>query len=149
MLILTASFEGKPADNARHFVEWLENVKGTDALAGVSFGVFGCGNRDWVQTYQRIPTLVDRVLEEHGATRLVERGEGDAASAGFFEAFDQWEKGMWEKLAKVCAPCERASQDRSLRPTAAVRPRWTHKSERLGREDGINGNVACGAPPPA
>ena len=101
MLIVTASVEGQPTDDAKHFVEWLENAKDADASAGVKFGVFGCGNRDWVNTYQRIPTLVDRLLEEHGATRLVDRGEGDASAAEFFESFDNWEKAVWEKLEKV------------------------------------------------
>ena len=100
VLIITASFEGQPADNARRFVDWLEHGA-TGALAGVAFSVFGCGNRDWVQTYQRIPRLVDRVLGERGATRLVEHGEGDAASPDFFADFDEWEKRVWEKLAEV------------------------------------------------
>ena len=60
VLIVTASVEGQPTDDAKHFVEWLENVKGADALAGVKFALFGCGNHDWVMTYQGIPTLVDR-----------------------------------------------------------------------------------------
>ena len=108
VLIITASFEGQPADNAKHFVEWLENTLGAEAFAGVTFGVFGCGNRDWVQTYQRIPALIDRVLAERGAKRLIERGEGDAASADFFSAFDEWEKSTWKRLTAVghivCVP---------------------------------------------
>ena len=78
----------------------MQTLKGS-ALADVQYAVFGCGNRDWVQTYQRVPTLVDRLLGERGAQRLAERGEGDASSPEFFEAFDKWEKGLWEKLAAV------------------------------------------------
>lgn len=59
------------------------------------------GHRDWVKTYQRIPTLVDEQLEKGGATRLVLRGEGDAAGAEFFEAFDAFEATLWETLQKV------------------------------------------------
>ncbi|EED85649.1 predicted protein, partial [Postia placenta Mad-698-R] len=94
VVIITASFEGEPADNAAHFVEWVTNVKGTE-LANVSYAVFGCGNRDWFQTYQRIPKLIDSVLEEHGARRLIEAGAGDASEADFFEAFDDWERKLW------------------------------------------------------
>ncbi len=100
VLIVTASFEGQPADNAKHFVEWLENVNDA-AFTDIKYAVFGCGNKDWVNTYQRIPTLIDRLLSEHGATRLVERGEGDAAAAEFFGAFDRWEKTVWEQLGAV------------------------------------------------
>ena len=91
---------GQPADNAVHFVEWLSALK-ADELSGVSFAVFGCGNRDWVQTYQRIPTLCDKLLADRGGKRLLERGEGDASAAEFFEVFDEWEKAVWEKLGKV------------------------------------------------
>ncbi|KAM5540807.1 hypothetical protein V8D89_005451 [Ganoderma adspersum] len=98
IVIVTASFEGLPADNAGHFVSWLESVKDAGAFADVKFSVFGCGNRDWVNTYQRIPRLVDDALAAGGARRMVERGEGDASGSEFFEAFDKWERGLWEKL---------------------------------------------------
>ncbi|KZT69908.1 cytochrome P450 [Daedalea quercina L-15889] len=99
VVIITASFEGEPADNAAHFVDWLSNLKGEE-LANVRFAVFGCGNRDWVNTYQRIPTLIDARLEERGAQRLVARGAGDASGGDFFETFDEWEAGLWETLSK-------------------------------------------------
>ncbi|PIL35108.1 cytochrome P450 [Ganoderma sinense ZZ0214-1] len=99
IVIVTASFEGLPADNAGHFVSWLENVKEKVAFGDVKFAVFGCGNRDWVNTYQRVPRLIDGALAAHGAKRLVERGEGDASGSEFFEAFDTWEKSLWEKLS--------------------------------------------------
>ncbi|KAH9932778.1 fatty acid hydroxylase [Epithele typhae] len=101
ILIVTASFEGQPADNAKHFVEWLENVNAPTGFVGVQFAVFGCGNRDWTVTYQRIPTLIDRVLAEHGATRLAARGEGDASGPEFFDSFDQWEKATWKALGEA------------------------------------------------
>ena len=82
-------------------MSWLESVKDAGAFADVKFAVFGCGNRDWVNTYQRVPRLVDDALAEHGATRLVERGEGDASGSEFFQSFDKWEKGLWEKLSAV------------------------------------------------
>ena len=68
------------------------------------FAVFGCGNRDWVNTYQRIPALVDATLEAHGAQRLVARGAGDASGGDFFEVFDEWEAGLWGTLSKVGWP---------------------------------------------
>ena len=79
-------------------------MKGADAFAEVKFAVFGCGNRDWVNTYQRIPRLVDECFVAHGAKRLVERGEGDASGSEFFEAFDVWERGLWEQLGEVSYP---------------------------------------------
>ncbi|CDO72208.1 hypothetical protein BN946_scf184970.g60 [Trametes cinnabarina] len=108
LIIVTASYEGEPADNAAHFVEWLTNLQGDHALAAVKFAVFGCGNRDWQKTYQRIPRLIDNTLAQRGATRLTDRGESDAGGADFFEAFDAWEKTLWEKLSKAYSTTESA-----------------------------------------
>ncbi|CAE6373196.1 unnamed protein product [Rhizoctonia solani] len=100
VIIITASFEGEPADNAGHFVEVLVNSTNAKELEGVSFAVFGAGNHDWVHTYQRIPKLIDDTLEKKGAKRLLERGEGDAGGDRFTESFDEWESKLWEALSK-------------------------------------------------
>ncbi|KAJ3553744.1 hypothetical protein NM688_g3453 [Phlebia brevispora] len=99
VVIICASFEGEPADNAAHFVEWLSSLKEQE-LANTRYAVFGCGHHDWVRTYQRIPKLVDRVLEERGGQRLVGRGEGDAGGSELFESFDTWENNLWKVLAE-------------------------------------------------
>ena len=91
---------GQPADNAGQFVEWLINLQG-DELNEVRFAVFGCGNSDWVQTYQRIPTLCDEALGKHGGKRLLERGEGDASQGSFFGVFDEFEADLWKVLSRV------------------------------------------------
>lgn len=68
--IITPSYEGKPADNAKKFVAWLE--AGTpDGLKDVQFAVFGAGNSEWVTTYHRIPKLVDEVMPKLGAKRII------------------------------------------------------------------------------
>ncbi|KAI0631143.1 fatty acid hydroxylase [Trametes polyzona] len=99
LVVVTASFEGEPADNAAHFFEWLQNLKGSE-LSGARFAVFGCGNRDWVRTYQRVPQVIDALLEERGGKRLCERGAGDAQAAEFFQVFDEWEAKLWKALAE-------------------------------------------------
>lgn len=45
IIMIMASYEGQPPDNAAHFVEWLENLGGGKRLEGVRYAVFGCGNR--------------------------------------------------------------------------------------------------------
>jgi cytochrome P450/NADPH-cytochrome P450 reductase len=99
-VIITASFEGQPADNAGRFVEQLSGLKGNE-LDGVSYAVFGCGNRDWALTYQRIPRMIDEQMEARGAKRILERGEGDASGAEFFDSFDAWEEQLWNVLGQV------------------------------------------------
>ncbi|KAG8707689.1 hypothetical protein FRC09_001668 [Ceratobasidium sp. 395] len=99
VVIITASFEGEPADNAGHFVEALSQSSDPD-LKNVSFAVFGAGNRDWAQTYQRIPRLIDSTLEKRGAKRLLERGEADAGGDMFTQSFEEWEEKLWKTLSE-------------------------------------------------
>ncbi|KAI0763071.1 flavoprotein-like protein [Trametes elegans] len=80
LVIVTASFEGGPADNAAHFFEWMQHLQGNE-LEG------------------RIPKTIDKVLEERGSKRLHERGVGDALATEFFEAFDEWEAQLWKTLS--------------------------------------------------
>ncbi|MGE4191678.1 MAG: cytochrome P450 [Thermoanaerobaculia bacterium] len=113
VLVVTASYEGQPTDNARNFVAWLDQL-GPGDLRGVKFGVFGCGNRDWVRTYQAIPKRIDAKLEAAGALRVVERGEADARG-DFFGDFDRWNEMLWGALGSsfgVAAPA--ASGDPKL-----------------------------------
>ncbi|KAG7449852.1 fatty acid hydroxylase [Guyanagaster necrorhizus] len=108
IVIVTASFEGEPADNAAHFVDWLSNLKG-DELRNVSFTVFGCGNSDWVQTYQKIPKLCDELIEKHGGRRLLERGEGDVSLGDFFHVFDEYESKLWKTLSNEYSTTRRTA----------------------------------------
>jgi len=98
-IIVTCSYEGKPADNAQDFVNWVTGLKeGRRELEGVNYLVFGCGHTDWVDTYQRIPRLLDEKLEKAGATRIFERGEANAAG-DFVGDFDSWRERVWKKFA--------------------------------------------------
>ncbi|KAG8758240.1 hypothetical protein FRC12_010064, partial [Ceratobasidium sp. 428] len=100
VIIVTASFEGEPADNAGQFVEVLTTSEALD-LKNVTFAVFGAGNHDWAQTYQRIPRLIDTTMEQKGAKRLLERGEGDAGGDHFVSSFEEWEDKLWKALSEV------------------------------------------------
>lgn len=95
---------GEPADNATRFFNWLQTLpKSAESgpLKGTSFAVFGCGNHEWAATYQRIPRLVDELLENAGAERLYKRGEADVAAVEFFEEWGEWEEILWKELGKV------------------------------------------------
>ena len=95
VVVVTASYEGEPPDNAGQFVKWIEESdKERDesaALEGTSYAVFGCGNHEWAQTFHRIPHLVDDKLSELGAKRLVKLGLADAAGEDMFMSFETWE----------------------------------------------------------
>lgn len=100
VVLVTASYEGQPPDNAGHFVAWLEEqAKSGGSLAKVPYAVFGCGNKDWVQTFHRIPKLVDKCLEEAGGERLVELGLSDVSAGTTFTDFETWEDDtLWPAL---------------------------------------------------
>ncbi|MGO4711395.1 bifunctional cytochrome P450/NADPH--P450 reductase [Bradyrhizobium sp. 2TAF24] len=78
VIIVCASYNGAPPDNATEFVKWISGDLAPDAFANVRYAVFGCGNSDWLATYQSIPRLIDERLAAHGANRACQRGEGDA-----------------------------------------------------------------------
>lgn len=101
VILVSASYNGTPPDNAAAFCAWLSDPQlAPDALRGVNYTVFGAGNREWAATYQAIPKLLDRALEEHGARRLYTRGEGDA-SDDFDGQFQAWYRPLWTKLAEA------------------------------------------------
>ena len=98
VVAITASYDGKPPSNAEAFVRWLESLKGNEAR-NISYAVFGCGHRDWIETFHRIPKLVDGKLEERGGTRLTPLTCTDAADRDMFSDFERWEDEMlWPAL---------------------------------------------------
>ncbi|WRP07690.1 bifunctional cytochrome P450/NADPH--P450 reductase [Rossellomorea aquimaris] len=98
VLIVSASYNGNPPDNADAFVSWLnETEEGT--LNGVRYAVFGCGDHNWATTYQRIPTFIDEQMEQKGAHRLSNTGHGDA-SDDFEGDYEKWSDALWPNLAK-------------------------------------------------
>jgi cytochrome P450/NADPH-cytochrome P450 reductase len=99
VVVVTASYNGQPPDNARAFYKWLANVPEA-SLVGVKYAVFGCGNRDWGSTYQSVPKEIDERLREAGAQAIAERGEADAR-ADFFGDFERWYRGLWGALRKT------------------------------------------------
>ena len=100
VVIVSASYNGTPPDNASAFCQWLQGDLLPAALAGVRYTVFGCGNRDWAATYQAIPTLIDAELAAHGATRIHPRGEGDARD-DFDGQFRSWYGSLWSDIARA------------------------------------------------
>lgn len=98
VIIVTASYNGMPPDNAARFCEWLRQLDaGPAPLRGVRYALFGCGDRNWAATYQAVPKLVDERLAACGATRIAERGEGDAD--GDFDAdFRAWYGPIWSRI---------------------------------------------------
>jgi cytochrome P450/NADPH-cytochrome P450 reductase len=120
VVIVTASYEGKPPDNARQFIAWTEGLT-AGSLRGVKYAVFGCGNRDWARTYQTVPKFIDEKLAEAGAERLVERGEANARG-DFFGDFDRWYDGFWQRIGAAFGQEARELAPMPLLELAFVEP---------------------------
>lgn len=101
IVIITASYEGQPPDNAAHFCNWLTSPGDHSGFEGLNYAVFGCGHSDWSATFQRIPTLIDDMFEKKQAKRITPRGFADAAKGDIFNDFDQWtDQTFWPAMAK-------------------------------------------------
>lgn len=100
VVIITASYEGQPPDNAAEFYNWTQGLKeGSSELQNISYAVFGCGHHDWAQTFHKIPRSLDTTLEARGGSRLCPMGLTDAAQGQMFSDFEQWEDDVfWPAL---------------------------------------------------
>ncbi|MEU6800936.1 bifunctional cytochrome P450/NADPH--P450 reductase [Streptomyces neyagawaensis] len=96
VVIVAASYNGRPTDDATAFVTWLEGLE-PGALDGLRYAVLGVGDRNWAATYQRVPTLIDERLTAAGATPLLERAAADAAG-DFAGTVDRWTGDLWTTL---------------------------------------------------
>jgi cytochrome P450/NADPH-cytochrome P450 reductase len=98
VVIVTASYEGEPSDNAAHFYNWLSNLP-VDKELKTSHAVFGAGHSDWKATFHRVPTAIDDMLTERGSTRICERGGADAAKNDMMNEFQTWEdQVLWPAM---------------------------------------------------
>ncbi|MFI0977332.1 bifunctional cytochrome P450/NADPH--P450 reductase [Streptomyces sp. NPDC021093] len=96
VVIVAASYNGRPTDDATRFVDWLEGLA-PGSLEGLRYAVLGVGDRNWAATYQRVPTLIDERLRAAGAVPLLDRGIADA-SGDFAGAVDRWTGDLWTSL---------------------------------------------------
>ncbi|MEV4442325.1 cytochrome P450 [Streptomyces sp. NPDC049577] len=79
VVIVAASYNGRPTDDATAFTAWAEHTAAPGAADGLHYAVLGVGDRNWAATYQRVPTLLDERLAALGGTRLLPRAAADAS----------------------------------------------------------------------
>ncbi len=96
VVICASSYNGNPPDNALRFHRWLGSGLAADALAGVTYTVFGAGDRVWASTFQKVPAEIDDMLEAAGAERFCPRGVADA-SDDFDGMFRDWYASFWRQ----------------------------------------------------
>ncbi|KAF3070556.1 hypothetical protein GL218_00250 [Daldinia childiae] len=139
IVIVTASYEGAPPDNAAHFVSWLESIKDKTEFEGVQYTVFGVGHHDWAQTFHRIPKLIDSKLEEGGATRIANLGLTDVGNGDAFADFEAWEdEVLWSSLNKQYGTSE---VETDLSPASGLKVSVTSPRTSTLRQDVMEGLV--------
>lgn len=111
VVIVTASYEGEPTDNAAHFFDWLSNLK-DDEKTDVQYVVFGCGHSDWKLTHHKVPKAIDRMLGAHGGKRICASGFADAAAGDMMGVFQDWEDAtFWPAMKERFGGDEDADPD--------------------------------------
>jgi len=139
VIIITASYEGMPPDNAALFTEWLKQSD-SSKFKGAKCAVFGCGHRDWVATYQKIPTFFEKELEGKGAHIILSRGETNVAAGTIFDDFDTWSDKLWSALGSRSTgvveglEMELSSSSRASHLRYSVQDALIIKNERLTPE---------------
>lgn len=103
VLVVATYGEGDPTDNSMDFFKWLEDAElSKDTLEGMKFTVMGLGNSQY-QHFNSCGKLADKRLEELGAKRVHERGEGDD-DVDIQEDFEQWkQRGLWDSIQNTIA----------------------------------------------
>ncbi|KAK1147600.1 hypothetical protein N8T08_000942 [Aspergillus melleus] len=122
VIIITASYEGLPPDNATNFVKWLEHTSTNDVFRDLKYAVFGVGNSNWPSTFHRIPKLVDSTLKRLGATAIAPIGTTDAKS----DLLGPWDSWSARLIQMLTGPDARSADDApslSLSLTPGLLPR--------------------------
>jgi flavodoxin len=78
LIVVSSTYNGLPPDNAEKFCAWLgKRDLPHQLLESTRFAVFGCGNKQWHTTFQRVPRMMQKRLAELGGEALLDLVEGD------------------------------------------------------------------------
>lgn len=120
ILIVTSSYNGQPTDDARAFLAWLT---GEDAAlrGNPNVAVLGVGDRNWADTYQAVPKLIDERLTELGAEALVPRAAADT-SGDLTGALEEFSAALWAAMAQHFGDPDAAPITSTDEPLYDLRP---------------------------
>ncbi|KAL1848448.1 hypothetical protein Plec18170_008046 [Paecilomyces lecythidis] len=106
VIIITGSYDGRPPENAQGYVDWLRTLE---------------GHRDWVNTFHKVPTLIDVLMAERGGTRITPRGSANTAEEDPFAELESWaETSLWPQLEATFALVHHDLSDDARRKTQII-----------------------------
>ncbi|KAH9237050.1 hypothetical protein K456DRAFT_34166 [Colletotrichum gloeosporioides 23] len=94
IFILSTYGEGDPSDNAGMFWDWITKLQ-DKPLTSLRYAAFGLGNSNY-RYYNRVVDVVDKALEDTGASRLAPVGRADDAEGATEEDFLSWKDDLYK-----------------------------------------------------
>ena len=98
VLTISTSGEGEPPDDGLDFFNHVSNLD-PSSLANLRFAVFALGDTSY-DNFCQCGRDLDRMFEERGATRLLDRTDSDVAFEG---ALEKWQETLLSTLQDTVA----------------------------------------------
>ncbi|GKT48942.1 NADPH--cytochrome P450 reductase [Colletotrichum spaethianum] len=115
IFIISTYGEGDPSDNASLFWDWVTKLQ-DKPLVSLRYATFGLGNSNY-RYYNRVVDVVDKALENHGASRLAPIGRADDAQGATEEDFLSWKDDLYKVF---CETLKLQEQEVVHEPSLAV-----------------------------
>eukprot|EP01127_Copromyxa_protea_P005461 TRINITY_DN15390_c0_g1_i1.p1 TRINITY_DN15390_c0_g1~~TRINITY_DN15390_c0_g1_i1.p1 ORF type:complete len:687 (-),score=176.60 TRINITY_DN15390_c0_g1_i1:106-2127(-) len=112
VFIVSTYTDGTPPDDGKAFYELLQDMSQDHRvpktfLEDVKYAIFGCGNKLYVNNFNKFARDLDEFLSSRSAKRMVPIGMGDYDSGEMEEQFKTWSNGFARSFKRLLAQLEK------------------------------------------